>query len=240
MIAIGNFFFRYRNFLFIFLYLALFIPSPQIFTETVLGPNYYWYPLIIGLFITISGQLIRGIAISLAYIVRGGLNKKVHADDLITEGLFNHGRNPLYVGNIMMLVGVGILINSMLFMLFFIPLFLFIYQAIVLAEENFLRKKFGSQFDAYCERVNRWWINFNGIGSTMKNMAFKGKRWLIKEYNTQTVWLLGIVIILLFYYPQLTGGDEILRNNIGITACAILAAYYGTIRYLKKSGKWKP
>jgi protein-S-isoprenylcysteine O-methyltransferase Ste14 len=239
MIAIGNFFFKYRNFLFIFLYLALFIPSPQIFTANALGPRYYLYPLIIGLIITIAGQLIRGIAISLAYIVRGGLNKKVHADDLVTEGFFNHGRNPLYVGNILMLVGVGILINSLLFMLVFIPLFLFIYQAIVLAEENFLRGKFGAQFDAYCARVNRWWINFSGLGKTINSMAFNGKRWLIKEYNTQTVWMLGIVVILLFYYPQLTGGDVILRNNIGITALVVLAAYYGTIRYLKKSGKWK-
>ena len=239
MITIGNFFFKYRNFLFIFLYLALFIPSPQIFRETTFGANYFWYPLVIGLFVTIFGQLIRGVAISLAYIVRGGKDKNVYADDLVTEGLFNHGRNPLYVGNILMLVGVGILINSLLFTLVFIPLFLFIYQAIVLAEENFLRGKFGAQFDAYCNRVNRWWINFNGLGKTINSMHFNGKRWLIKEYNTQTVWLLGIVIILLFYYPQLTGFDDVLRNNIGITVLVIIAFYYFTIRYLKKSGTWK-
>ena len=239
MIAIGNFFFKYRNFLFIFLYLALFIPSPQIFTESTFGANYYLYPLIIGLFITIFGQLIRGVAISLAYIVRGGKNKTVYADNLVTEGFFNHGRNPLYVGNILMLVGVGILMNSIIFMLVFIPLFLFIYQAIVLAEENFLRGKFGDQFDAYCARVNRWWINFSGLHKTIANMAFNGKRWLIKEYNTQTVWLLGIVVILLFYYPQLTNGDTVLRDRIGITALVILTMYYFAIRYLKKSGTWK-
>lgn len=239
MIAIGNFFFKYRNFLFIFLYLALFIPSPQIFRESTFGASYYLYPLIIGLFITIFGQLIRGVAISLAYIVRGGKDKTVYADNLVTEGFFNHGRNPLYVGNILMLVGVGILMNSMIFMLVFIPLFLFIYQAIVLAEENFLRGKFGAQFDAYCARVNRWWINFSGLHKTIANMAFNGKRWLIKEYNTQTVWLLGIIVILLFYYPQLTNGDTVLRDRIGITALVILAIYYFAIRYLKKSGTWK-
>ncbi|TKC02613.1 methyltransferase family protein [Pedobacter cryotolerans] len=239
MIAIGNFFFKYRNFLFIFLYLALFIPSPQIFRESTIGEHYYLYPLIIGLFITIFGQLIRGVAISLAYIVRGGRDKTVYADDLVTEGFFNHGRNPLYVGNILMLVGVGILMNSVVFMCIFIPLFLFIYQAIVLAEENFLRNKFGAQFDAYCARVNRWWINFSGIHKTIGSMAFNGKRWLIKEYNTQTVWLLGIIVILLFYYPQLTKGDNVLRDQIGITALVVLAAYYFIIRYLKKSGKWK-
>jgi protein-S-isoprenylcysteine O-methyltransferase Ste14 len=239
MIAIGNFFFKYRNFLFIFLYLALFIPSPQIFRESTLGENYYFYPLIIGLFVTIFGQLIRGVAISLAYIVRGGKDKTVYAENLVTEGFFNHGRNPLYVGNILMLVGVGILVNSLIFMCVFIPFFLFIYQAIVLAEENFLRGKFGAQFDAYCSRVNRWWINFSDIHKTIAGMAFNGKRWLIKEYNTQTVWMLGIVVILLYYYPQLTHYDTALRDKIGITALVVLAGYYVLIRYLKKSGKWK-
>ena len=238
MITIGNFFFKYRNFLFIFLYLALFIPSAPLFTEAQFGPNYQLYPLIIGLFVTIFGQLIRGVTIALAYIVRGGKDKKVHADDLVTEGIFKHCRNPLYVGNILMLVGVGILINSLLFTALFIPLFLFIYQAIVLAEENFLRGKFGEQFDAYCKKVSRWVINFNGIGTTIASMKFNGKRWLTKEYNTQTVWMLGIVVILLFYYPQLTNNDTELRNLLLGAACILLAIYYLTIRYLKKSGKW--
>ncbi|KQC00608.1 isoprenylcysteine carboxylmethyltransferase family protein [Pedobacter sp. Hv1] len=239
MITIGNFFFKYRNFLFIFLYLALFIPSPQIFTASVFGPYYYLFPLFIGLLITILGQLIRGVAISLAYIVRGGKNKNVYADDLVTEGFFNHCRNPLYVGNILMLLGVGILINSLLFLIVFMPLFLFIYQAIVLAEENFLRNKFGAQFEAYCNRVNRWLINFSGLTQTISSMYFNGKRWLIKEYNTQTIWMLGIVVILLFYHPQLTNGNESLRNTLGIVAAVILATYYLTIRYLKKSSTWK-
>jgi protein-S-isoprenylcysteine O-methyltransferase Ste14 len=238
MIQIGNFFFKYRNFLFIFLYFALFIPSPKLFTENIFGNNYYLYPLILGLVITFYGQLIRGVTISLAYIIRGGKDKKVYADQLVTEGIFRHCRNPLYVGNILMLVGVGILVNSLLFILIFIPLFLFIYQAIVLAEENFLRGKFGEQFNDYCARVNRWWINFKGLKETFSGMRFNGKRWLTKEYNTQTVWLAGIMVILLFEYPHLTNGDEGFRTKLLISGCVLLAIYYFTIRYLKKSGKW--
>ena len=239
MLAIGNFFFKYRNLLFIFLYLALFIPSPGIFSEEAFGVNYYLYPVILGLSITIFGQLIRGVTISLAYIVRGGKNKEVYADELVTEGIFTHCRNPLYVGNILMLVGVGILINSLLFVVIFIPLFLFIYQAIVLAEEQFLRNKFKGQFDTYCSKVSRWLINFEGLGKTISGMNFNGKRWLIKEYNTQTVWLTGIVIILLFYYPQLTGYNTDLRDTIFMICLFLIGIYYFTIRYLKKSGTWK-
>ncbi|MFB2118915.1 isoprenylcysteine carboxylmethyltransferase family protein [Parapedobacter sp. 2B3] len=239
MVQIGNFFFKYRNFLFIFLYLALFIPSTPVFSEATFGPHYYRYPLIIGLAITILGQLIRGATIALAYIVRGGKDKKVYANTLVTNGIFAHCRNPLYVGNILMLVGAGILVNSLLYMLVFIPLFLFIYQAIVLAEEHFLRNKFGTQFDAYTKRVHRWLINPVGLRKTVSGMHFSWKRWLKREYNTQVIWLLFIVVILVFKYSNNWAWDETTRNTWFIVAVLVLACYYYTIRYLKKSGKWE-
>jgi len=51
-----------------------------------------------------------------------------------------------------MLLGVGILANSLIYVGIIMPLFLFIYQAIVLAEEHFLRGKFGADFDTYCSK----------------------------------------------------------------------------------------
>ena len=237
MISIGNFFFKYRNWLFIVLYLALFLPSPLLFTPEVFGDSYYLFPIILGLFITISGQIIRGVTIGLAYIVRGGKDKKVYADKLVTEGIFNHCRNPLYVGNILMLLGVGILSNSLIYVGIFIPLFLFIYQAIVLAEENFLRKKFGQQFNQYCSRVNRWLINFSGLGKTFSGMKFNVNRWLLKEYNTQFVWLVGITLILLLKYPSVTQYDTDFRNVLMAVILSFLVLLYITVRYLKKTGK---
>lgn len=237
MIQIGNFFFKYRNWVFILLYLALFIPSAPIFSREAFGDNYYFWPIIIGLIITITGQLIRGLTIGLAYIIRGGKEGKVYAEELVTTGIFNHCRNPLYVGNILMLLGVGVLSNSLLYVAVFIPFFLFVYQAIVLAEENFLRNKFGQSYVAYCKRVNRWFINLNGIGKTFSQMRFNWKRWILKEYNTQYVWLSGIALILLLKYDELTNGDERLRNVLLISILALLLALYLLIRYLKKSGK---
>ena len=236
MIAIGNFFFKYRNNLFIILYLLLFVPSPPIFSPEQFGPEYYLYPVILGLLVTFAGEIIRGITIGLAYIIRGGRDKKVYAETLVTEGIFRHCRNPLYVGNILMLLGVGILANSLFYVGIVMPLFLFIYQAIVLAEENFLRNKFGAQFDAYCSKVNRWLINFSGISETFKDMRFNYKRWLLKEYNTLLVWLIGIVAILIFKYPEIVPEPD---NRIVIFAVVVLVlgALYGYVWYLKKSGK---
>jgi protein-S-isoprenylcysteine O-methyltransferase Ste14 len=237
MVTIGNFFFKYRNFLFIFLYLLLFIPSPPLFAEAQFGFDYWLFPIIIGLLITVSGQLIRGATIGLAYIIRGGKGGKVYAEDLVTEGIFNHCRNPLYVGNILMLFGVGVLSNSLIYVLVVMPLFMVIYHAIVLAEENFLQQKFGEKFKAYCKRVNRWIPSFSHISTTFKSMEFKGKRWLLKEYNTQYVWLTGITLILLIKYPQLTNNNKDTRNMLLGIILPVLLLLYLVVRYLKKSGK---
>jgi protein-S-isoprenylcysteine O-methyltransferase Ste14 len=238
MIKIGNFFFRYRNGLFIFLYLLLFIPSPSLFSEEHFGSNYYLWPIIIGLIVTISGQIIRGATIGLSYIIRGGSGGKVHAEDLVTTGIFNHCRNPLYVGNILMLTGVGVLSNSLVYVLLVIPAFILIYQSIVLAEENFLNQKFGAAFASYCSQVNRWLPSFKGIHATFRSMRFKWRRWLIKEYNTQFVWLCGIMLILLFRYPFITNNDSQLRLKVAVTGVVVFLCYYLFVRYMKKSRKW--
>jgi hypothetical protein len=136
-----------------------------------------------------------------------------------------------------MLLGVGVLSNSLIYIAVIMPLFLFIYQAIVLAEENFLRGKFSAGFDDYCERVNRWVPSLGGIGKTFNGMKFNWKRWILKEYNTQFVWMAGIVMIILFRYPQITGNNVATRNLWLAILIPALGIYYGTVRYLKKSGK---
>jgi protein-S-isoprenylcysteine O-methyltransferase Ste14 len=231
MIQIGNFFFKYRNLLFILLYGLLFLPSPELFTENIFHAEYKSWPLIIGLFVTVLGQAIRGATIGLAYIVRGGKDKKVYAEHLVSTGIFSHCRNPLYVGNILMLLGVGILANSLIYVAIIMPLFLFIYQAIVLAEENFLRGKFGADFDAYCARVNRWIPSLKGIGATFSSMEFNWKRWVLKEYTTQFIWLAGIALLIIRLYRI----EDVMTNSI--YSIVVLAIGYAIVRYLKKSGK---
>ena len=138
-----------------------------------------------------------------------------------------------------MLLGVGILANSLVYVVIVIPAFLFIYQAIVLAEENFLRGKFGPGFDEYCQKVNRWFPNLKGIGKTFGSMQFNWKRWILKEHTTQFIWLIGITLLLLLNYPGLTGYDKNFRNLLlGIILGALVLVYI-LIRYLKKTGKFK-
>jgi len=235
MITIGNFFFKYRNLIFPIFGLLIFLPSPAFFSEEASGENYYAIPLIAGFTIAIAGQVIRALTVGLKYIVRGGKNKKVYAEDLVTEGLFHHCRNPLYLGNILMLMGVGLISNSLLFLMVMVPLFCFIYQAIVLAEENYLKGKFGTEYDNYTSHVNRWLPNLKGLSATLSSTKFNWRRYVIKEYNTIYLLVVSILIVLMTHHPTLIKLplDDKLKT-FGICFLSLSTAYL-IVRWLKKS-----
>jgi len=237
MISIGNFFFKYRNLVFPIFASTIFIPSPILFTEGIFGANYYLYPLILGLIIALSGQVIRAATIGLKYIRRGGKNKQVYAETLVTEGIFEHCRNPLYVGNIMMLTGVGLISNSLIFMVIVVPVFCFIYQAIVLAEENYLRGKFGADYDLYCQRVNRWIPNLTGLSQTFSSMKFDWDRYLKNEYNTVYLLFLSIGIVLFIFVPSIVEMDREDKIRFGIIYFSFFTIIYLFIKYLDKRKK---
>src|SRR5437899_1530476 len=128
MVKIGNFLFRYRNGLFPLAYILLFFKSPPLIAD-------YRLALVLGVGVAVFGQLIRAVTIGLEYIVRGGRNRQVYAEELVQGGIFAHCRNPLYVGNYLILVGVGLASNSALFIGIGLPFFFFAYWAIIAAEE---------------------------------------------------------------------------------------------------------
>ncbi len=188
MVKIGNFFFHHRNYLFPLFYLMLFVPATQI-TQN------YSIVLLTGLSITLSGQVVRMLTIGLVYINRGGRNRKIYADGLVTEGIFAHCRNPMYVGNVLMLTGMAILSNSLLSLLIIAPFFIFIYQSIILAEEDFLYGKFGSDYKRYCANTNQWFPRIKGIGSTIHSLQFRTKDAVFNEYNTTYLWMTGAIML---------------------------------------------
>jgi len=188
MVKVGNFLFHYRNGLFPVAYLLLFVPA-----QTLMESD--WLAALIGFAVAMSGQVFRVVTIGLAYIIRGGQNRRVYAEKLVTEGMFTHCRNPLYVGNVLTILGLGLASNSVLFMAVGCPLFLFCYIAIILAEENFLRNKFGADFDEYCRQVNRIIPRFAGMMKTINGMEFQWRRVLVKEYGSTFAWMAGMTMV---------------------------------------------
>jgi protein-S-isoprenylcysteine O-methyltransferase Ste14 len=228
MIQLGNFIFRYRNGLFPLAYVFVFAKTTLLFAD-------YRMAALVGLIIALIGQAFRVATIGLDYIVRGGRNRQVYADDLVTGGLFSHCRNPLYVGNYLILVGVGVASCSLIFIFIILPLMALAYWAIIAAEENFLRNKFGDVFDAYCARVSRLFFKPTGLGATLHGMKFHWPRVVVKEYGTTFAWTVGYVLVVM--QNAWLSGDYALSSPLIIslwTALGVIIVLYSVSRFLKK------
>lgn len=78
------------------------------------------------------------------------------ADALVTSGIFAYSRNPIYLGDAVVLAGLAILWSAPL-ALFLVPIFVWIIrQRFILPEEERLFEKFGEAFDDYCDMTRRW------------------------------------------------------------------------------------
>ena len=63
------------------------------------------------------------------------------------------------------------------------------------AEENYLRSKFGAEYEDYCRRVNRWIPDFRGFGETLASMEFNWRRVIVKEYSSVYSWIVVAILI---------------------------------------------
>lgn len=219
----GHFLFKYRNTVFPIVLIALLFG----FRPASLGGNIDLGLDILGLSVALLGQGIRVLVIGLAYIRRGGRNKKVHADHLVTDGVFQHCRNPLYVGNILILAGLFIIHGNPWVLLPGGAFFLYGYHAIVAAEESFLRTKFGADYETYCASVNRWLPHLAGLNDTRKSMEFHWRRVVAKDYSSAYAWML-LAILLLAHETQLRApwpGNASALLGLGMALAVITAAF---------------
>ncbi|MBI3799487.1 MAG: DUF1295 domain-containing protein [Deltaproteobacteria bacterium] len=142
VISCGNWLFSYRDYLFPLLFLTLLLttrPALPFGSERIDR----WMD-VLGLVVILAGQGCRFLALGFVdNIRRGGHKKQIAAQTLIREGVFAHTRNPLYVGDLLIVCGLVILASCQWGYVLVLPAFIGVYWAIVLAEEDFLRQKFG-------------------------------------------------------------------------------------------------
>jgi protein-S-isoprenylcysteine O-methyltransferase Ste14 len=230
LIHYGNFLFRYRNYLFpavLFLLVAFTTPMTAI----------PWaYTPVLGLMLVLLGEVIRASVIGLVYIKRGGVNKRIHADELVTSGIFSHCRNPLYVGNLAILSGFLVTHNNPWVYVLGGGFFLLSYAAIVTAEEAFLGNKFGEEYARYCREVPRWGFRLRDLRRTFRSTRFSWKRVVAKDYSTIMTWTIFLIILNTNnrVYPVQPADTGIITN--GAVAVAVVLALGVLIRVMKKRG----
>ena len=236
LIKSGNLFFRFRNALF-----PIFIVCVFLFTR----PAYFLrsepldtIAVAMGIMVALAGQALRLLVIGFAYIKRGGKDGRVYADTLVSEGFYAHVRNPMYIGNFLILVGVGIIYGSAWIYLVVVPFFSFVYLSIVVTEEHYLRGRFGAEYDAYCKRVNRFLPNFRGIRKSLAHFHYDWRKALRKDYGTFFGVLFGCLATALtkqYYFRGIPNNRRAMLAPVALFTLLVLG--YLVIRYLKKNNK---
>lgn len=221
LIPIGNFFFRWRDTAFTVIFAIAFYLVQ--YKELAVGDRNFEIAItLIGFFVALSGQFLRAITIGFAYIKRGGLKKQIHADQLVVRGMFNHARNPLYTGNILIVLGSILVLNMFWYYAIALPLFYIIYISITLAEEKFLKAKFGDEYLEYLKTVNRFVPHrFAQWSKSIEGMDFTWKRLIKKEHGSIFVLLFGLLAftVLKFYFRY----DLAFTSTAAITVWVVLA-----------------
>lgn len=79
-----------------------------------------------------------------------------HSESLVAGGPFRFTRNPLYLANLPMAAGIGILASRAGFVFLVLANWIFVYR-LIFREEETLRQNQGESYLAYCRSVPRFW-----------------------------------------------------------------------------------
>jgi protein-S-isoprenylcysteine O-methyltransferase Ste14 len=146
----GHWLFRRRSYLPLILY-ALGIAG-IVHTHQLAYENYLWEFTTLG--VSLLGLVIRIITIGFVPPRTSGRNVKAQvADTLNTKGIYSICRHPLYLGNFFMWLGVAMFTRSYWASFLFIVIYWLYYERIMLAEEGFLREKFGQSFVEWASKT---------------------------------------------------------------------------------------
>ncbi len=227
----GRWLFRYRNFAFPAVLLTLLLGLPP---APAGSPAAGRWPDFAGLALALSGQVLRWFVIGLDYIKRGGVDRSIHASRLVITGAFAHARNPLYVGNLLILGGLFLVHGNPLACATGLPAVVFAYVAIVAAEEAYLRGRFGDAYAQYCRDVPRWIPRLAGLRATWAGSRFRWRRAVRKDSASAYAWMAGAW--LLFLRESHAAGFAGYPSPAALTiAFAVITTAFVTVRVLKRS-----
>ena len=128
---------------------------------------------------------------------------------LVTNGPFAYVRNPLYVGNMLLYAGIGIMSMALFPWLLFIAVAWFYvqYYLIVTREEEYLAGRFGDEFAEYTRHVRRFLPRLTPFAALHPaSKTLDPAEGLASERRTlQAIALVTVLIAAKYVYLQLAG-----------------------------------
>lgn len=194
LVSAGKFFFKHRGITPVPLWLGIFVASLLLDH----GNKHLLYT-VIGIVSVVSGELVRMACVKRARSITRTRSNKT-GGRLIREGLYGISRNPIYLGNF--LIGLGIAFFSCIS--YAIPIyilgFFMQYIPIVAFEESVLSEKFGQEYEQYKREVPRWLgISRQKSAAADDDMEVYGLFKVLKSENNTLTAIVVLTVLMQFH-----------------------------------------
>lgn len=166
-----------------------------------------------GIVILIAGELIRFWA--LGFVERKG-------EMLAMSGPYAFVRNPLYVGNFFLGLGVAVIVSNWIILVIFLAGFLGIYTGTIRSEEKHLRELFGKPYEDYCRNVPSFLPRLTPYTSPTPD-SFLWSR-IIKHHEYITVLGIALMLMLIHLYDEIFLAKEPLDHEISLIIVTVIVA----------------
>lgn len=141
-----------------------------------------------GIIITLLGVAVRSIS-------AGILQKN---EVLATTGIYAIVRNPLYLGSLLMLLGVNIIIFHPLVLVVSAALFALTYIPTILNEESGLLHHYGKEWEAYARSTPRLLPNPMRFGE-LTRLKWSGAQWYHNHEHNTVLAAVAVLVLLQLY-----------------------------------------
>ena len=227
----GNWLFKYRSFLPLFI-----IPFLFYLLLGSISSDLEYILLYSGLIISFIGQGIRIFTVAYTPSGTSGRNTKQQlADTLNTTGIYSLLRHPLYLGNFFMFLGPFIFTGNILGISIFILIFCLYYERIMYAEEAFLIRKFKNEYSEWASDTPAFIPNISSY--LPANSKFSFQKVIESEYSG----LCAVIVIftLMVGFRNFNANIHPILSDSWKLLFSLNALLYILLRSLKKIRRYK-
>ena len=83
-------------------------------------------------------------------------HKPENTSDLVTSGIYNYTRNPMYLALLLVLIAIGLYLQNAFNTIIIAGFVFYMNHFQIIPEEKILEKKFGKEYRLYLKAVRRW------------------------------------------------------------------------------------
>ena len=110
----------------------------------------------LGIILTIAAILLFVKSVRIFNLRKEKIHPRSISTQIFKDGPFRFSRNPIYLAMLILLIGVGLTLNSFWFLYSGLVVAIMIHYGVIIPEENYLEKEFGKDYLEYKKTVRRW------------------------------------------------------------------------------------